>query len=92
MRCLRESEAALPPARTLAAALGSQIIDIRLIERAGRGDPHMEHVKLILVPLDCSPESLLGLSTASRLAWTARAAVVLSRFVVRSRCGFTTPV
>jgi nucleotide-binding universal stress UspA family protein len=52
----------------------------------------MERVKLILVPVDGSPDSLLGLSTASRLARTARAAVVLLRVVVRSRCGFTTPI
>jgi nucleotide-binding universal stress UspA family protein len=42
----------------------------------------MQHLKLILVPVDGSPESLLGVSTASRLARTAHAAVVLLRVVV----------
>jgi nucleotide-binding universal stress UspA family protein len=126
-----ESEAALPPARTLAATLGSQVIEIRVIERPAEtiiseaaargadlivmasheptglerlvagsvaenvlrhsrlpvllvrpGEQRMQHVKLILVPVDGSPESLLGLSTAARLAQTAHAVVVLLRVVV----------
>jgi nucleotide-binding universal stress UspA family protein len=126
-----ESAAALLPARTLAAALGAEIIDSHTHERSADtivaeakrraadlivmtshepgglerlvvgsvaesvlrhshipvvlvhpNDRQMQHVKLILVPVDGSAESLVGLSTASRLARTARAAIVLLRVVV----------
>jgi nucleotide-binding universal stress UspA family protein len=42
----------------------------------------MQHPRLILVPVDGSPGSLVALGTASRLALAAHAAVVLLRVVV----------
>ena len=45
------------------------------------GAPRMQRLKLIVVPVDGSPESLVGVGSAAQLARAAHAAIVLLRVV-----------
>jgi nucleotide-binding universal stress UspA family protein len=131
-----DSEVALAPARTLATAVGAEVVTLELQSRAGTaqtadtiiaeaegreaslivmatyglgghdrpvtgsvaggvlthsripvllvrpGEAQMERLKLTLVPVDGSPDSLVALGHASRLARAVPTALVLLRVVV----------